>query len=642
MRFRLFYLLLIFAAILSQNLNAQDVVVKRSTIIENYKGKPFYMHFVKPGESVAAIAKAYNITVNDLIANNPSIEKGLKTDMVLRIPQTAMLEVPDVVVEKKESITPQQKPAEPARVQDKNQDNPDYFIYQVKKQETLYGISRQNNLTVDDLLKANPGLDTLKEGMEIHIPKKKLTDKMPVNDSKPATAPQAVTPPNEILVKSGETLYSIAKMYNTTVDNLIDLNPQLNDGGLKAGMMLKLRATEGQSAAKKEAAVVVPVLSKPLAPANCYNAANSNNTYKIALLLPFLLNNSDNALQAPEVNKASDYENFDYMQFYAGFMMAADSLQKLGLHARIQVIDADNLNDTLTIRQALRKPGMDKMDLIVGPMYANSFTVAARFARKHEIGIVNPLSRRENIVNGNPYVFKAQVSGSAIASKITNYICNHYPTANVIAVRNDNKEYKPVADEFESQLKGRLASHVFKGSLQNANFSTEQIAGVNRKIKPNVKNIVVFFSSNKSSVPNFVSLLNPRSKSDDIILMGMEGWEDFDLETEFLVNLNYHQVTSTYVDYESEAVKQFIAGFKDKYGAVPLTYKHAFLGFDIGWYFLTNLMWYGDKYMQCIGGIPSRGLEYNFNFMATDKGNGFQNQDITIVKLQDYKLVKVE
>ena len=178
--------------------------------------------------------------------------------------------------------------------------------------------------------------------------------------------------------------------------------------------------------------------------------------------------------------------------------------------------------------------------------------------------------------------------------------------------------------------------------MQLSTYSTDMMAGVSKKLKPNAKNIIIFFSNNKSNVPNFVSLLNPLSRSNDIILIGMDGWDELELETDFLVNLNYHQVTSTYIDYESEAVQQFITRFRNKYGAVPLSSKYAYLGYDIGWYFLTSLMWYGDNYISSLPGQKRSGLQYNFNFSGTGKNDGLQNQDVTIVKLQDYKMVKVE
>jgi LysM repeat protein/ABC-type branched-subunit amino acid transport system substrate-binding protein len=682
MRLRFFtLLLLIFAFSFCQLIYAQDSDVRRSSVVEIYKGKPYYMHFVKRGETLASISDAYGITVDKLISENPSLDKGLKPDMVLRIPHNSVIytpqssgnkpipstqqskpvekpkEQPKPVEKPKEQpkpidkqITPvkpvdkpttQGKPIEKPIIQEKPADDPRYITYLVKKLDTFYGISKQYNVTVDEIEAANPGIQTIQEGMWIRIPKKKTEAKLS-NDIPAAKPIKATDIPDEIVIKPGETLYALSKTYNVSYDELIDMNPKLKDG-LKAGMVLKLPKTQIKTEAKPEVKPnASPEVIQQASQVSCYSSGNIDKTYKVALLLPFLLEESSAAIEATEQKKTSDFENFNYYQFYAGFMLAADSLQKYGLHARIQVLDGDKLNDTLAVKQALRKPGMDKQDLIIGPMYANSFSVAARFAKKHEIGIVNPLSKRENIVSGNPFVIKTQVSGSGIADKLSKYINTHYPNANIISVRNDSKELKSTVDEFEAGIKGSIADHSLKCTLQTSTYTTDMMAGVSKKLKSNAKNIVIFFSNNKLSVPNFVSLLNPFTKSNDIILMGMDGWEDFDMETEFLVNLNYHQLTSTYIDYNNEAVKQFVSNFRNKYGAVPVPAKFAFLGYDIGWYFLTSLMWYGNDYLTCIPDHEGNGLQYNFKFKAGEKGNGIQNQDITIVKLQDYKMVKVE
>ena len=646
MRFRLnILLLLLIAATITQHAFGQDIIVKRSSVVETYKGKPYYIHFVSKGETLTAISKAYNVSVDELSADNPAIADGLKADMVLRISQKAVVEIPNVEVPKTqthiEQVKPIEKPIEKPKEQIKPIDSQNYVLYLVKKQETLYSISRQYNVTVDDIINANPGFDGLKEGMEIRIPKKKSTEKTVVTEVPKEKSIQTESNPDEVIAKTGETLYSIGRAHNVTVDDLIDLNPQLS-GGLKPGMVLKLRKTDTRNAVKLPEKKESSAVFTPAVPGDCYNAENINTTYKVALILPLILDDATAAIEAPEAKNPAEFENFNYFQFYAGFMLAADSLEKYGLHAKIQVLDGDRLNDTITIRQTLRKPGLDKMDLIVGPMYANSFSVAARFARKNGIGIINPLSRRENIVEGYPFVLKTQVSGSGIATKLSSFIINKYPGANIIVVRNDSKEQKAMIADFTSQIKASVASHSFRGNLQEVTYSTEKMAGVAKKIKSNGKNIIIYFSNNKTNVPNFVSLLNPLSKSNDIILIGMDGWEEFDLETEFLVNLNFHQITSSYIDYESEAVQQFITRFRNKYGAVPLSTKHAYLGYDIGWYFLTSLMWYGDKYIECLPDYKGAGLQFNYNFSALKPGDGLQNQEVNIVKIQDYKMVKVE
>ena len=700
MRIRIILLLLlVIPFVFPIHIQAQDVSVKRSSHIETYKGKTYYFHFVEEGQSLSDIAKAYEVSTQDIIKENPLAEKGLQPDMILRIPQSKGSSKPEViptvdkakepetkapVVKVKEPVStaPVEKVKDPAAiaVQPKTalpaSEEPEYLLYIVKKQETLYGISKQFNVTVDDIMIANPGFKGLKSGEKIKIPTKKAVSKPQVNQPQALPVSKQESLPDEIVVKTGETLYSISKQFKVSVDDLIDLNPQLS-GGLKAGMVIKLKQSKAVKSetviakpahtenipekfeAKPEKAEVKPGLTE-IIPENplpksekhagikntnagkCYKADNLKKTWQVALLLPFVLDETTDLFDASEDKSPSGFENFNYFQFYAGFMLAADSLEKCGLHARIQVLDAEKFNDTLTIRQTLRKPGLDKMNLLVGPLYAPSFSIAERFALKNGIGIVNPLSRREAIVEGNPYVIKSQVSGSGAADKLYSYISKHYPDANIIMVRNDNKEFKTLADAFRTIVNEGISDKSFQGTLKETVYSTDFMAGVSKNLVAGAKNFVVMFSNNKTTVPNFVSLLNPYSKSNDVVLVGMDGWDELELETEFLVNLNYHQISADYIDYESEAVKQFISSFSNKYGAVPLPAKYAFLGYDIGWYFLTSLMWYGDNYLSCIPGNPGKGLQYNFDFYSSKPCDGLQNSNISIIRLQDYKMVLAE
>jgi LysM repeat protein len=97
-----------------------------------------------------------------------------------------------------------------------------HIKYLVEPGETIYGISTKYHVAVADLLEINPDLDNgLKVGQMISIP----------YDS--AFAKEKRTDDNVIThkVQPGETLYSLAKKYNTTVNDLL----KNNNMELKAG-----------------------------------------------------------------------------------------------------------------------------------------------------------------------------------------------------------------------------------------------------------------------------------------------------------------------------------------------------------------------------------------------------------------------
>ena len=94
--------------------------------------------------------------------------------------------------------------------------------YTVKKGDSLYKIANEYNTTVDELMKLNNlSSNLLSIGQKILIPKQ--------NESQDF----------DYIVKLGDTLYSIANKYNTTVNEIKSLN-NLNSNLLTIGQTLKL------------------------------------------------------------------------------------------------------------------------------------------------------------------------------------------------------------------------------------------------------------------------------------------------------------------------------------------------------------------------------------------------------------------
>ena len=103
----------------------------------------------------------------------------------------------------------------------------DTNYYIVKSGDTLWGIAKKYDISVNELKDANNlTSNTLTIGQSLYIPKKETTPSQ-----------------NEVyIVKSGDSLYSIAKKYNTTVDELKRLN-NLTSNMLSIGQKLKVSSS---------------------------------------------------------------------------------------------------------------------------------------------------------------------------------------------------------------------------------------------------------------------------------------------------------------------------------------------------------------------------------------------------------------
>ncbi|SNX53372.1 LysM domain-containing protein [Thermoanaerobacterium sp. RBIITD] len=103
--------------------------------------------------------------------------------------------------------------------------------YTIGPGDTLWLIAQKTGSTVDDIIKANPGINpnNLQIGQVICLP--------PI-------IPYGKTPecPTGVYweVAPGDTLYSIAQTVGTTVDKILALNPYVNPNYLQVGQVICL------------------------------------------------------------------------------------------------------------------------------------------------------------------------------------------------------------------------------------------------------------------------------------------------------------------------------------------------------------------------------------------------------------------
>jgi LysM repeat protein len=103
-----------------------------------------------------------------------------------------------------------------------------YIIYQVQPEDTPQSIALENAISVDELYRFNPDLKNVKslDRQKIVIPKSKNSDLSFVR----------------YRVKTKETLYSISRTYNVSIEDLKAFNPQLYEKELQAGEVIRIPA----------------------------------------------------------------------------------------------------------------------------------------------------------------------------------------------------------------------------------------------------------------------------------------------------------------------------------------------------------------------------------------------------------------
>ena len=106
-----------------------------------------------------------------------------------------------------------------------------FFLHTVTKGQSLYSISRMYNVSVDDIVRLNPGSnEKIRTGETLKIPQATDTNKH---------APQYHT------IQAGETLYQLTVKYGITAQAICAANPGLSASNFRIGQVIVIPAHSG-------------------------------------------------------------------------------------------------------------------------------------------------------------------------------------------------------------------------------------------------------------------------------------------------------------------------------------------------------------------------------------------------------------
>lgn len=216
-------------------------------------------HKVAAGETVLDISKKYGVDPAEIYRANRFAIDGIKEEMVLQFyaPQKpSEIEISTENYETKlESLPTEKIPVKSIELSNNNipisSKATNRGFHTVQKGETLYGLSKMYNITVDEIKNANTILmkNSLQAGQKLKIPDGTIVGNNQkavevVSNQEKMKVEQNIYKSGEIIthkVAPKETLYSLAKKYNVTVDDIINQNEKALKKGLQAGQVLTIK-----------------------------------------------------------------------------------------------------------------------------------------------------------------------------------------------------------------------------------------------------------------------------------------------------------------------------------------------------------------------------------------------------------------
>ncbi len=161
-----------------------------------------FAYIVRPGDTIFTLAQRFNTTVDAIIAANPGINpNNLQVGQRICIPG---------------ATPPGQCPS-------------GTFAYIIRPGDTIFSLAHQFNTTVEAIMAANPGINpnNLQVGQRICIPSG-------------TTPPPGGCPSGTFayIIRPGDTIFSLAQRFNTTVEAIMAANPGINPNNLQVGQRI--------------------------------------------------------------------------------------------------------------------------------------------------------------------------------------------------------------------------------------------------------------------------------------------------------------------------------------------------------------------------------------------------------------------
>ena len=505
-----------------------------------------------------------------------------------------------------------------------------YLSHVVLERQTLYGICKAYGVTEDDIYEANPALREtgLQKNAILLIPFKENAATEAKGETVPQKQAEGASSYTEHTVKWYEDIDDIARRYDVTVKDIMDLN------GLKSKRLSTRQVLK----------IPVKTVAEPLPTA----AADSVKT--VETKEPDAEENRLPAqeLQVPEVSdsellnlRSRDVVDFSLvlplratskpsevnMDFYSGVLLALKDLEAEGLKVQAHVYD---LSAGLPPIDALVRS-----DFVLGPVASRDLEAILQRV-DGRVPVISPLDQK--------------------ASSLSNYYRNF-----IQAPSSTDNQYDDlgqwVKDEAGEEDKIILISEKGAGSVtasvairsalarRELTYDILNYAIVEGRGIPNIlsasmtkegTNRIVVASESEAFIGDVVRNLGILlGKGYDIVMYAPSKLRTFDtIEGSAYHNAALHICTSYHADYAAPEVNRFTRAYRALFRTEPSQF--AFQGYDTARYFIVRAARYGSNWADRLGHERSSGLHTDFLFDTDANGNHHNVAVRRIVFKKDY------
>lgn len=515
-----------------------------------------------------------------------------------------------------------------------------YYSHIVEEKQTIYSISKAYNVTQEELYAANPGLEEngLKKNAIINIPvvTPQKEDK-PKEDKQEAKPVESADVQKIHTVRWFEGLNDIAAKYGVPAEAIKAANG-LKDNKLKNRQKLVIPTPEyaetllAAITPAEDAAENLETEEEDMDIESAFDD-RADSTDNATAPAEYMSKNKIEAIALLPLKASGSTSSRSNMDFYSGILMAVRELGLSGINVELDVHDISNGSFGAT------KHELENCDVVIGPVNAGDISKLYSLAPGIK-ALISPLDpKAEALVEQHSTMIHAPAPRMAQYEDMAQWIKEDLKPGDRVLVISEkearaNDEGKLMKAAIDS---AGIAYTSFSYSILDGRNVQEPIES---RMTAEGTNRVVVASESEAFVNDVVRNINLTILDEyDVVLYGAAKIRTFEtIEIENFHNANLHSSLTYYIDYEDDAVKDFIMKYRALFKTEPSQF--AFQGYDVARHFLGLCAKYGDNWMSILENTGSDMLQSRFEAERTDFG-GFCNSGIRRIEYKDGYSIKV-
>jgi LysM repeat protein len=538
------------------------------------KDGKYLIYKIKSGDTLYSLLKKHNITKEEFYEINPNIQKNkpLKINTEVKFPireEKTKIETIEKEIFEKTEIT----------------DTTNFIYHVVDKGETLYRLSRNYNVKVDEILENNPEIERrkIKEGQVIKIPKTKTIEQ----------------------TKEKQIIDSLA---NVKLKELYYKSDSLDSIALNF--------------------------------INCDTAYwyTYKKDFEIAILLPFQIDyNMQNLYNQEKGNKKQKISDLsrDIISFYSGCLIALEKFKKLDINLNVNVYDIGR--DIETLKEIISDGKLSNCDLIIGPAFKSQVEYLNKNLNNRDTRILLPFVSDDDILEKYANNIMLSPTNNGIKDAIVSYTSS-FPNKNILIIQDSSSVSIKSATEYQ-----RLFSNFNEDTLnvKIVKYNGKELVSLKSMIEKDKENIFICTFANEAAITQIFINMFPL-KDYEITFIGGAAIVNYEtVDPQYYLKVKFSYFSHVNVNYSHPDMDYFIESFHKNFLLEPDM--SSFMGYDAVNYIVGELLKHGKQFVKCFSEDTGySGLSGNIKFVQNSNfgKNSFYNSTVYIYTLDQNYLFK--